>query len=60
MDLARNEHAGIAAEAREYHAAHKDRFGLDLSPDTPGPAFDPEFSRRTAAAFEKADPARGY
>lgn len=51
---AREEHPRIAAEAREYHATHRDRFGLDLSPDTPGPQWNPELSKRTAAAFEKA------
>lgn len=47
-------HPRITQEAAEYHATNKDRFGLDLPFGGPGPKFDPDLSRRTAVAFEKA------
>lgn len=55
LTLAREDmHPRIAAEAREYHEAHRNTFGLDLPADGPGPRFDPELSRRAAQAFERA------
>lgn len=44
----------VVAHGREYHATHKDKFGLDRDFDSPGPKWDPELSKRTAAAFERA------
>lgn len=40
--------------AREYHSQHKDRFGLDLPVEGGEFKFDPDLSRKTALAFEKA------
>jgi hypothetical protein len=44
----------VVAHGREYHEKHKAQFGLDRDFDSPGPTWNPELSKRTAAAFEKA------
>lgn len=40
--------------AEDYHAKHKEAFGLDLPPTGGVLPFDEDLSRRTAAAFERS------